>query len=71
MNDSPIMISWSNEDGSSLADSPDSPGSTGDGPKPTDSPREVLGVKELWRGAAREDGRRLPESARQVMDVSR
>jgi len=71
MNDSPIVISWSNEDGSSLGDSPDSPGSTGDGPNRADAQRRVLGVKELWRGGAREDGRLLPESARQVMEVSR
>lgn len=69
MTDHPILVSWSDEDQTYIADIPALQGCTADGKTSEDALRQVLVVKDLWLDVAREGGRPLPAPGRRLVEV--
>ena len=62
-----IIIYWSEEDGSFIAEVPELPGCMADGPTKTKALAAVEGVAREWMETARSLGRPIPEPRGKLM----
>ena len=61
LNDYPINIFFSEEDGGYIADVPDLEACSAFGDSPEDALREVMVAKAAWLEAAKKEGKPIPE----------
>ena len=64
MNEYPVLISWSDEDGEYVATAPDLRGCTATGATPEEAAREIQIAMQLWLDVAREYNDPIPAPSR-------
>ncbi len=65
----PMIIEWSDQDGTYLVTVPDLPGCMADGPTPNEAAREAETAIALWLEMATEMGRTIPRPTHRLVQA--